>query len=79
MDYVQRIEFLTGPNINLAVPSNYVQDINTKAWIDEGLIEIKKKVAYEKGSSSKVLMVYAVQSDATTVDQKLFETMFQRY
>ena len=60
MFYVQRIGFLTGPNVKLSSPMNYVQEINYKAEIDRGCVEIKKKVTFEKGTSSKVLMVCAI-------------------
>ena len=79
MEYVQRIGFLTGPNVHLAVPNNYVREINEEAQIDKGSIEIKKKTAHEKGATSRVLMIYAIQSEASTIDQKLYETEFRRF
>ena len=31
MEYVQRIGFLIGPNVHLAVPNNYIKVINEEA------------------------------------------------
>ena len=79
MEYVQRVGFLTGPYVQLASPEEYVKEINSIANIDPGCIEIKKHVTHEKGVGSKVFMIYAIQSEAKEIDQKLFNAQFKRF
>jgi len=77
--YDQRIGYLDGPYIQLTSPDQYVQDINTQALIDRGYIEIKKQLTYEKGVSSKALVVYAITDEAQSIDKKIFYASFKHF
>jgi len=77
--YIQRIGFLTGPHVRLASSDHYVKEINNKALIHRGCIEIKKQSTHEKGSLTKALVVYAVTDEAKSIDEKIFNTVFKRF
>ena len=79
MYYVQRIGFLTGPNVNLASLDLYIKEILQLAKLDLEVIEIKKKITFEKKTSSKVLMIYAVQDKAQEIDEQIYNTTFSRF
>ena len=79
MEHVQRIGFITSPYVQLASPDVYVQEINSTAMIDRGIIEIKKHITYEKGMASKVLMIYALVSEAKEIDERIYSTRFKRF
>ena len=79
MYYVQRIGFLTGPNVNLASSDLYVEEIWQLVKLDLGVIKIKKKITFKKKTSSKVLMIYAVQDEAREIDEQIYNTIFSRF
>jgi len=77
MQYMQKIGFLTGPYVQLAAPDRYVQEINEEALICHGAIEIKKRITFEKGVASKVLMVYTIIDEASQLDRQIFNAKYK--
>jgi len=59
--HVKRLGYILGPNVRLASPAHYVQDINKTAGLNHGIIEIKKQVTFERDVRSKVMMIYAIR------------------
>ena len=61
--------FLTGPCVKLASPKQCVNELNERLTTEEGSIDVKKQFTYDKGSRSKVLVIYAIESEAREVDE----------
>ena len=57
----------------------HMQDINNVALAERACIEIKKKVAFEKGITSKVLMVYTISDEAININKQIFNAKFKRF
>ena len=68
--HVKRLGYILGPNVRLASPAHYVQDINKTAGLNHGIIEIKKQVTFERDVKSKVMMIYAIEEEAKEIDKK---------
>ena len=79
LEHTKRIGFIIGPNIQMAAPEAHVNQINAEANLDDKVIEIKKKVTFERGTSSKVLMMCALEDEANTADKTMFDTEFKRF
>ena len=79
MEHVKRLGFIIGLYVQLALPKLYTQEINSKTGLDEGLIEIKKKITFERNIQSKILMICTTQNEAKETDQKLFNTTFEKF
>jgi len=77
--YVQRIGFLTGPYVRLASSDKYVREINNKALVHRGCIEIKKQITHEKGTASKALVIYIVCDESKEIDEKICDATFKRF
>ena len=57
----------------------YEQQIKEMAGLETGIIEIKKKKAYEKDSASKVFMIFMIEDEAQSIDQTLHKTEFKGF
>ena len=79
MVHTKRLSCIIGPNVQLAASEICANQINNKAGFDPNMIEIKKRFTYEKGTSSKVLMIYAVQDEASAIDNAMFNAEFDRF
>ena len=79
MEYTKKIRFLVGPNIQLASPKGYIEELNDILSLLKGIMEIKKKYIYEKNIRSKDLMIYATISEANNVDKSLENIESERY
>ena len=79
MEYTKKIKFLVGHNIQLASPKRYIEELNKMLSFTKGVMEIKKKYTYEKNTRSKVLMIYAIISEADNVDKSLENIESERY
>ena len=44
----------------------------------DGTLEMKKQLTFERGTKSKVLVVYAIESEADKIDQALIKVSFKR-
>ena len=79
MEHIKQLEFIVSPNVQIAAPSLYVNEINKKVRLHQGRIEIKKKITFEKNFKSKVLMIYAMEQEAKETDQKILNTTFDGF
>ena len=43
------------------------------------MIEIKKKITFERNVKSKVLIIYTIEDEAQDINKKLLETRFSRF
>jgi len=75
--HTKRLGYIVGACVKLASPMEYVKQINALTGLEEGMIEIKKNRTYEKGTSSKVLSIYAVEDEAEEVDNIIYNTKFK--
>ena len=69
--HTKKIGFLTRTYVKLASPKYYVNELEFKAEIEKGYVEIKKKYTFDKGVRSKVLVIYAVKEKAKEISLKL--------
>ena len=79
MVHTKQLGFIVGPSIQLASAHEYVKHISQIANLDEEVIEICKKLTYEKGTSSKVLSIYVVQDEAESIDNVIFNAEFNKF
>ena len=71
MKHTKHIGFLVGPNIRVASPTRYENDVKSIAGLEGGSIEIRKKNTFERDIKSKVFMIYAVETKSKEIDFKL--------
>ena len=79
MEYVNKIGYLTGTYVKLASSEYYIEDINSRLGISNGIVDIKKEYTYEKGKRSKVLMVYVISSQVKQVLDGMSKMKTTRY
>ena len=58
LEHARRLSLIMGSHVYLAVHKMYTKVIRDEAEIDKKLIEIKKKIVFEKNVRLKVLMIY---------------------
>jgi len=71
LEYTKRVGFLTGPCLKIASPKKYIDDLNKYCGIEDGMIDVKKKFTYAKGSRSRVLVVLVIESKAKEINELL--------
>ena len=73
LEYTKRVGFLTGPCLKIAAPKRYIEELNKYLGLEEedGIIDIKKKFTFERGSRSKVLMICVIESKSKEADELL--------
>jgi len=71
LEYTKRVGFLIGPCLKFASPRRYIEEINNYLDLEEGVVEVKKKYTFERGSRSKVLVICVIESKAKEVDELL--------
>ena len=77
--HAKRLGYIVGPNVQLASPDVYVKQITDAIGLYPNMIEIKKKVTFEQGTSSKVLMINALQDEANQIDQDFCTAEFDSF
>ena len=70
-EYTARIRILIGIDIQFASKQQYTRNIENRAAIENGIIELKQDKIYEKGYSSIYYVVYAVLSEYEDIDNIL--------
>ena len=78
-EYTKKIGFLSGAYVKLASPEVCIKEITTKMNLSDYVIDIAKEFTYEKKDRSKVLVVYAVESMATQINDTLCKMTSPRY
>ena len=63
----------------MASPKYYVNELEFKAEIEKGYVEIKKKYTFDRGVWSKVLVIYAVEEKAKEISLKLQQIVSRHY
>ena len=73
LEYTKRVGFLTGPCLKIAAPKRYIEELNKYLGLEEedGIIDVKKKFTFERGSRSKVLVICVIESKAKEADELL--------
>ena len=79
MEYANKIRFIVGTYVNLAPLTCHINERIKKKDLDEGDIDVKKKFTSEKGTRSKALTIYAVQSVKDEINEKLCNMNLARY
>jgi len=84
MEYTKRIGFVSSVYVQEASTDYYAKELTnqgTKVFgvKADGLLEVKKQFTFERGTKSKVLVVYAVESEADRVDQALMTGSFKHF
>ena len=69
MEHVNKIGCITGPYAKLASADYHIEDINKRLKLSEGLIGIKKEHTCERRKRSKVLAVYAIEKNASQINE----------
>ena len=73
MEDVNKIGHITGPHVKLASADYCIEDINKRLKLSEGLIDIKKECTRERRKRSKVLAVYAIERNASQINEDFSE------
>ena len=71
MEYTKRIGMISGAYIKIADTKNYNEIITNEIEIPERMIEVRKQFVYEKNMRSKMMVVYAVEKEASKIDLQL--------
>ena len=79
MEHIKRIGFIIGPSLKIATPKNYEEKIYNATQLEEGMIEIKKKITFEQNSKSRVFMVYELEDEAANIDEQMCDATFDGF
>ena len=78
MEYTKKIGFLVGAYVKIASPKYYINELSNIIETTQKVIDIKKSYTYEKGLRSRVLVVYAIESEAKEIDEWLSEKVQEK-
>ena len=78
MEHTKRLGFIVEPYVQMASTLEYIKQINKAAKLDDGVIEIRMIITYEKGTSSRVLGIYAIEEEAEIADIAIFGVKFDK-
>ena len=76
MEFTNKIAFLTQTYVKIASPNYHIDNLSKKINIEEKIIDVKKAYTYDKGERSKLLVVYATEKTASSINDKLTKAKF---
>jgi len=79
MEFTNKIGFLIQTYVKIASPKYYIDDLSKKINVTEKIIDVRKAYTYDKGERSKVLVVYATENEASSINNKLSNAKYDRY
>ena len=79
IEHTNKLQFLVGTYAKVASPKFYLSNMNEKIKISNGALDAKKRCTHEKGTSSKTLIVYAIESKAKKINSMLSDAMLERH
>ena len=72
IEYAKRVGFSTCLYVKIASPKQYIKELNKYLEIDKGLIDVKKETKFERGSRSKLLVIYIIELKVKEIDKLLY-------
>ena len=79
LEHAKKVGFCSGTCINLALQDRHSKKIMEDMKLGENVIDIKKEHMCERGHRSKVLAIYAIESEAKEKDNISYAIESLRY